>query len=335
VPDGRPPVRREHRRRHHRCGPLRVPSSRPSALRPEIPAEIDAITLRALARDPRRRFRTAHDMSEELDRYLLGHDSRPTSKSVGRWMETIFGSERATLKKAISQGGEIEATLDRLFALNADPPRQRASGRASGPDPRAASARRSRARCGRRASAATRRAIGARPSGQSIGGAGRVVVGRARRGGTPATLARRRRAHAAGAAASRRIGPGGAPGTTVPIVIGVALVLGGHRRRRGGRAAGRALVLEAPAARAARATATLEIRSQPPGAHVFVDGTPSGLRTPTVADRAAAGSRVSAAGQARLRAGHRAGDAGRRQARVISLTAAPAPAPHEGPREQP
>ena len=33
-------------------------------------------------------------------------------------------------------------------------------------------------------------------------------------------------------------------------------------------------------------------RSQPPGAHVFVDGTPSGLRTPTVLTGLAAGSRV-------------------------------------------
>ena len=41
------------------------------------------------------------------------------ARAVGRWMETIFGAERAALKKAISQGGEIETTLERLFALNA------------------------------------------------------------------------------------------------------------------------------------------------------------------------------------------------------------------------
>ena len=40
-------------------------------------------------------------------------------------METIFGAERASLKKAISQGGEIEATLERLFALNAIKPAER------------------------------------------------------------------------------------------------------------------------------------------------------------------------------------------------------------------
>src|SRR5947207_12273033 len=145
----------------------------PSALRPDVPADLDAITLRALARDPERRFRTAHDMSEELDRFLTARDERPTNKSVGRWMETIFGAERATLKKAISQGGEVAATLERLFAMNA-----------------------------------------IRPAGAEVTG-------------TELT------------------------------------------RTTGG----------APAA-PPRATATLEIRSEPPGAHILVDGSPSGLRTP-------------------------------------------------------
>ena len=105
------------------------PIEPPSALRPEVPQELDAITVRALARDPERRFKTAHDMSEELDRFLTGQEDRPTSKSVGRWMESIFGAERASLKKAVSQGGDVETTLDRLLALNAIKP---ASGEATG-----------------------------------------------------------------------------------------------------------------------------------------------------------------------------------------------------------
>jgi len=88
----------------------------------------------------------------------------------------------------------------------------------------------------------------------------------------------------------------------------------------------------APAARAARAAASLEIRSQPPGAHVFVDGTPSGLRTPTVLTGLAAGSRV----QVRLdKPGYEPvteqvtlADG---QARVISLTLRESPAPQGGP----
>ena len=72
----------------------------------------------------------------------------------------------------------------------------------------------------------------------------------------------------------------------------------------------------------------LEIRSQPPGAHVFVDGTPSGLRTPTVLTGLPAGRRVQVrldkpgyepvTEQVTLTDG---------QSRAISLTLRPAPAP--------
>ena len=61
----------------------------PSTLRPDIPAALDAIVMRALARDPALRYQSAHDMSEELDRFLLECESRPTRRAVGRWLETI------------------------------------------------------------------------------------------------------------------------------------------------------------------------------------------------------------------------------------------------------
>jgi len=310
------------------------PIEPPSALRPEIPAEIDAITLRALARDPERRFRNAHDMSEELDRYLLGHDSRPTSKSVGRWMETIFGNERATLKKAISQGGEIEATLDRLFALNAIRP---ASGERTGERTGSSGGQ---AHAQPRALWST--SFGSNPSGSRRSASGQPLdssSGRSSSGGraalpTPPTPAR--------AAAALRItrGSGGRvpdstgrrAGTTVPIVLGVSLVLAGIGAVAAVALRGERSFSRAPAARAARAAASLEIRSQPPGAHVFVDGTPSGLRTPTVLTGLAAGSRV----QVRLdKPGYEPvteqvtlADG---QARVISLTLRESPAPQGGP----
>jgi hypothetical protein len=49
---------------------------------------------------------------------------------------------------------------------------------------------------------------------------------------------------------------------------------------------------DSPARRASQATATLEIQSQPPGAHVFVDGSPSGMHTPAKLSGLPVGSRV-------------------------------------------
>jgi len=273
----------------------------PSALRPEIPSEIDAITLRALSRDPERRFRTAHDMSEELDRYLMGQDDRPTSKSVGRWMESIFGAERATLKKAISQGGEIEATLDRLFALNAIRP---ASGEMTSTQTGSSGGQ---GKAQPRALWST--SLGSNPSGNRRSASGRPIDSASGRSSSLSSSSSSLSSSSSGRGTGPTAGPvvtslptagpttgSGAPaprrGVTLPIVLGVVLVLAGIgvvaavALRGGGSLSG------TPAATATRATATLEIRSEPPGAHVFVDGTPSGLRTPTVLTGLSAGKRV-------------------------------------------
>ena len=71
-------------------------------------------------------------MSEELDRFLLERKSQPTATTIGQWMESIFGAERAALKKSISQGDNVEATLHRLKSLDgvAEPSRRRAAPRA-------------------------------------------------------------------------------------------------------------------------------------------------------------------------------------------------------------
>jgi serine/threonine-protein kinase len=272
----------------------------PSALRPDVPPELDAITMRALARDPDRRFRTAHDMSEELDRYLMGHDERPTSKNVGKWMESIFGSERATLKKAISQGGEIEPTLERLFAVNAvRPATGDRTGERSGDRMDRTGSSGGQGKAQPRALWST--SFGSSPSGSRRTGSGQPTEGPSLRSssgarGTAATPSTPARAAAAALEAAVD-GPDPRPaprrsGAKLPVVLGVVLVLGGIGAVAAVALRGERSFTDAPAARATHATATLEIRSQPSGAHVFVDGTPSGLRTPTVLTGLAAGSHV-------------------------------------------
>jgi hypothetical protein len=274
------------------------PIEAPSSLRPEVPPELDAITLRALARDPERRFRNAHDLSEELDRFLLGRDERPTSKTVGRWMETIFGAERAALKKAISQGGEIETTLERLFALNAVRP---TSDTDSPGNVGHTGSTGGHAKAQPRALWSTN--FGSNPSGEkrpsepSLGSmSGGPASGRLSSGGraalvTPASPARAARA-AVDASVARPETAGRKSSAALPIALGVGLVLGGIAVVALVALRGERSFSDAPARAAVRATATLEIRSDPEGAHVLVDGTPSGLRTPAVLTGLSAGSSV-------------------------------------------
>jgi len=268
------------------------PIEAPSALRAEVPQELDAITLRALARDPERRYKNASDMSEELDHFLIGMDERPTNKSVGRWMETIFGPERATLKKAISQGGEIEPTLERLFALNAIRPAS-----ATGGTGERTGSSGGQAKAQPRALWST--SIGSHPSGpgrtdpalsRSSSG-GRSAVG------TPPTPTRAaaaalRAAVETGDVRAQQAAPPGRKRSMVPIALGVGLVLAGVGVVAAVGLRGERSFSASSATGAARAAATLEIKSQPPGAHVFVDGSPSGLRTPAKLTGLAAGSRI-------------------------------------------
>jgi hypothetical protein len=218
------------------------------------------------------------------------HDDRPTSKSVGRWMESIFGTERATLKKAISQGGEIEPTLERLFALNAIKP---ASGETTSTQTGSSGGQGAKAQP--RALWST--SLGSHPSGNRRSASGRPIDSSAGRpssdgratgptaGPVVTSMPAAVRTPGSGAPAPRRA-------TKLPIVLGVGLVLAGIGVVAAVTLRGEKSFSDAPAASGARATATLEIRSEPPGAHVFVDGTPSGLRTPTVLTGLSAGKRV-------------------------------------------
>ena len=74
--------------------------------------------------------------------------------------------------------------------------------------------------------------------------------------------------------------------TIVVLAVAVGLVVGGMVLRA------ERSTPDAPAAAAASGTATLEIKTEPAGAHVFVDGSPSGLLTPAVLKGLPAGRTV-------------------------------------------
>jgi serine/threonine-protein kinase len=226
------------------------PIQPPSALRPEIPPALDEIVLRALSRDPARRYQSAHDLSEALDAFLLERDMRPTSKSVGRWLESMFGAERASLKKAIAQGASVEETLARLATLD--------SARLSG---------------GTHVGNPAGTAPGATNDRQvytTLRGAAAVVAVTDVSMIAPRPAARGRGATAVLAAA-----------LIVGGVVGVTAFVGSPTREGAG------------SAPAAHATVRLEIESTPPGAHVFVDGSPSGLKTPAVLGALSVGSTIA------------------------------------------
>ncbi len=60
----------------------------PTSLRPDVPLELELVTLRALARDPAERYGSAEEFAEDLDRFLAGVKvrARPASR---RWRRLL------------------------------------------------------------------------------------------------------------------------------------------------------------------------------------------------------------------------------------------------------
>jgi len=241
---------------------------RPGAMRPEVPHALEEIVLRALAREPAQRYQSAHEMSEELDRFLLARNNRPTTTSVGQWIETLFGSERAALKKSISQGDSAEGALQRLKAIDAvdavnlaASERERSSGARSPAQPRALWST---------SFVTTASSPGPRRE------APRAAAGE----GDDLTSTR-----PVSIAAPASAGAGaGARGATRIVVVGSLLAVAGLGTLGALAMRGESQPPRSATSRAAQATTSIDLRSQPVGASIFVDGRPTGLTTPAILD---------------------------------------------------
>jgi serine/threonine-protein kinase len=73
----------------------------PSDVRPDVPRSLDPVVLRALERDPTKRYLSAHDMADALDAAM----KPASSAAVGWWVRSIAADElarRAVLLRASS-----------------------------------------------------------------------------------------------------------------------------------------------------------------------------------------------------------------------------------------
>jgi serine/threonine-protein kinase len=70
-----------------------MPIVPPSKVNAAVPPHLDEIVMRALDRDPNRRFQTALEMAEALESLLL--EQRHSSQEIGRFMRGLFEADRA------------------------------------------------------------------------------------------------------------------------------------------------------------------------------------------------------------------------------------------------
>jgi serine/threonine-protein kinase len=91
----------------------------PSVFRQDIPPALDEIALRAVTRDPRRRYQNATEMALALDKAIAGLEWRPSGADITSWLEELCGRERVTLKNQVFLGTAVEASLARLRLVGA------------------------------------------------------------------------------------------------------------------------------------------------------------------------------------------------------------------------
>jgi serine/threonine-protein kinase len=83
----------------------------PSEKRPEIPHELDAIVLRALAKDSEQRYKSARDMDADLARFAAGLSVSPATEEAAT--SVLAGAGAATAATGVIPGSEAPTTYRR------------------------------------------------------------------------------------------------------------------------------------------------------------------------------------------------------------------------------
>jgi hypothetical protein len=84
----------------------------PSRVRPGVPRDLETVCLKCLAREPERRYGSALEVAEELERWLGGEPVR--ARAVGRWGRAVRWARRhpaATALTAVSLAALLAAAV--------------------------------------------------------------------------------------------------------------------------------------------------------------------------------------------------------------------------------
>ena len=93
----------------------------PSAIRPEVPVELSAICLKALAPFPDYRFQTAGEMRDAIESFLMRVGYHREAGAIKSYMEAVFGRQHESRQKAVrrlaavTMSGEMPIAVDVTF----------------------------------------------------------------------------------------------------------------------------------------------------------------------------------------------------------------------------
>ena len=121
-----------------------APIRRPSECRPGLPTALDEIVMRALERDPDKRYATAQELGRDLARFSARGGEVLTSADVAEWLGELFpGGQQRTLE-SLELAAQVDTDGEPVLVENAPapsrPPRDDSAGREPRPARRVSSA---------------------------------------------------------------------------------------------------------------------------------------------------------------------------------------------------
>ena len=94
----------------------------PSHFNPDIPFELEEIVLKALQKDPKLRYQTAHDFHKDLSRFLNTINPDFTSAHTSSFVRSLFAMELIEHKKQVHEALVKASQFDVVKPLHETPP---------------------------------------------------------------------------------------------------------------------------------------------------------------------------------------------------------------------
>ncbi len=86
----------------------------PSSFRPDLPPQVEAIALKALARNREERHQTAWELQYDINQFLSGHEFNPTNIHLSNFLRQLFAEDIAREDQALACAeAEQDAAPDR------------------------------------------------------------------------------------------------------------------------------------------------------------------------------------------------------------------------------
>ena len=89
---------------------------RPSDVRPDYPPDLEAIVMRALAKDRADRYQSAREMQADIEAFVRSHQIAVSSLALNQFMQGLFEEKLALQKEALLQGKQLADIIEMQHA---------------------------------------------------------------------------------------------------------------------------------------------------------------------------------------------------------------------------